>query len=903
MEPRFVEQLLHRCFKEFARKQFGVLQDVLATVLHIGSSNPDVKPTRSPGIMTVPTARRKRRAALTAAAVTAATLIPFAAAFVAPPSAMAADPVVKTGDLIVSKFTIVPFGDSIDKIDPGTRIRSSISTGGRLDEPAEVVSDAVGNIYTSNVDGRIIRVDRVTGEQTSAIPPGIGLNPDDMALAADGDLFIANRVLSESVIVKINPTTGVDRIVSSGGALFNVESMAVDFNGDLLAADRGTSRIVRINPATKAQVTVASFGQDVDLQTIAIRKNREILARVTTADGKRKLIGIDPQTLKQRTISTGGALEFSAGMAVEANDRVVSVESRSSNESKVLVRINPNTGKQAELIEVGSFEARDLTIAGVSQIPPTPLPKAGNDSFTAEFPATELHVAAPGLLGNDSDPLGQKLEVEVVNQPGAGFVSRGVPGEFTWFPPTGFTGKTSFTYRLVAADGRVSAPATVNLELLPDQTPTARDDFFNVEGNRDLQIEKPGILANDTDPQGDVLAAKVKDFVKHGIVSIDDDNTLRYQPAFGFVGEDSFTYTVTDGKHVSAPATVTFTVSKTANTVPSITLQSGGSANTAGTAATVKVKVSDVETPAGSLKMSVITSNASVVPASGVTFGGSGEFRTATITPKAGVAGTATLTLVATDANGLGKGTKLTVKAGGGGVDTLTGGVDADLLFGMGGNDTLNGAGGNDVLVGGNDNDTLTGGSGADGFIGGAGTNTATDFSAAAGDTKSQISPAAAVAAGGSFLANGRGGTINLDVLANAKVTATSSNQSLLPNANLTLAGSGKHRTLTAVTKQGKTGKAVVTVGVSDAGVTTTLKVTVKMGSAGADKLTGTKGADMLFGQAGADQLNGKGGNDLLCGGAAPDRLRGGRGADVFYGGPGHDQLRDYTPGEGDTAK
>ena len=60
---------------------------------------------------------------------------------------------------------------------------------------------------------------------------------------------------------------------------------------------------------------------------------------------------------------------------------------------------------------------------------------------------------------------------------------------------------------------------------------------------------------------------------------------------------------MTDGKHVSAPATVTFTVSKPNNTVPSITLQSGGTANTAGTAATVKVKVGDLETPAANLKM------------------------------------------------------------------------------------------------------------------------------------------------------------------------------------------------------------------------------------------------------------------------------------------------------------
>lgn len=297
-------------------------------------------------------------------------------------------------------------------------------------------------------------------------------------------------------------------------------------------------------------------------------------------------------------------------------------------------------------------------------------------------------------------------------------------GVLFWFPPVGFSGTDSFTYRSVAPDGRTSSPVTVRLELLPNRTPTAGDDFFNLAGNRDLEIATPGILANDTDPPGDVRAARVQDFTKHSLVSIDADNTLRHKPAFAFVGEDTFTYTVTDGRHVSAPATVTLTMQPPQNTVPSITLKAGGSANTTGTAATVSLKVGDLETPAGNVKMSVITSNASLVPASAVTFGGTGDARTATITPKAGVSGTANLTLVATDAQGIGKGTELVVKTGNGLGNTVTGTTDADLPMGLGSGDTLNGGGGDDLLVGGEGNDTLTGGAGADTFIGGAGTTT-----------------------------------------------------------------------------------------------------------------------------------------------------------------------------------
>ncbi len=67
---------------------------------------------------------------------------------------------------------------------------------------------------------------------------------------------------------------------------------------------------------------------------------------------------------------------------------------------------------------------------------------------------------------------------------------------------------------------------------------------------------------------------------------------------------------------------------------------------------------------------------------------------------------------------------------GGGGNDTLTGGVSSDFLVGGGGNDMLNGGGGNDRFIGGGGNDTMTGGTGADTFIftGAPGTDTITDF-------------------------------------------------------------------------------------------------------------------------------------------------------------------------------
>src|SRR4051812_19300407 len=681
----------------------------------------------------------RRPLALTATALLAATLVSLGASVADPPTAAAADPVVRTGDVVTPTFgAVFDGGSGLDRVDPLTLVRSRVTTFGILKAFDNVATLPNGDLIAANTEGEIQRVNHLTGQQTrlrQAFSP-LFTAFEDITIDGQGNLLALLHEQTGTKLVKmaLQPDQPFQRIGTEIEADAFDGQLAVEFDGKILVTNN--RNLFRVDPGTGARSLLATF--EGTANGVVAGKDGTIFVRTRVEKlDKEELLRVNRSNGSTTPVAAGKSLHFNHGLAIEADGSLVAAErSLTSIFDGNLVRINPATGAQKVLLAGGSGEVEDVTVDGVSQIGGKPLPRAVGDTFTAEFPATDLHVAAPGLLANDRDPLGQTLKVELVKQTAAGFVSPLANGELFWFPPSGFSGTDSFTYRVVAADGRASAPATVHLELLSNQTPTARDDFFNAAGNRELRIDAPGVLANDTDPQGDVLAAHVETFVKHGIVSIDSDNTLRYQPALGFVGDDTFTYTVTDGTHVSAPATVTLTVLPAQNSAPFITLKTGGSANATGTAATVSLKVGDLETPAGNLKMSVITSNATLVPASAVTFGGSGEARTATITPKAGVAGTATLTLVATDEKGLGKGTKLIVKVGSSSADTLTGGIDADLLMGLGNGDTLSGGGGNDLLVGGDGNDTLTGGAGADTFIGGAGTTVVTDLSTSQGDVK-----------------------------------------------------------------------------------------------------------------------------------------------------------------------
>jgi VCBS repeat-containing protein len=109
-------------------------------------------------------------------------------------------------------------------------------------------------------------------------------------------------------------------------------------------------------------------------------------------------------------------------------------------------------------------------------IPVTPVndaPTAANDSFAALADRT-LNVAAPGVLGNDSDLDGDPLTAALVSAPSHGSLTLAANGGFSYSPNAGYTGPDAFSYR--ASDGGLqSGIRVVSLTvtaLPPPPTPT-----------------------------------------------------------------------------------------------------------------------------------------------------------------------------------------------------------------------------------------------------------------------------------------------------------------------------------------------------------------------------------------------------------------------------------------------
>ena len=68
------------------------------------------------------------------------------------------------------------------------------------------------------------------------------------------------------------------------------------------------------------------------------------------------------------------------------------------------------------------------------------------------------------------------------------------------------------------------------------------------------------MLSNDTDTEGDTLTAALDTDVSNGTLALSSDGSFTYTPNANFNGEDSFTYTATDGLLSSNSANVSITV-------------------------------------------------------------------------------------------------------------------------------------------------------------------------------------------------------------------------------------------------------------------------------------------------------------------------------------------------------
>jgi hypothetical protein len=156
-----------------------------------------------------------------------------------------------------------------------------------------------------------------------------------------------------------------------------------------------------------------------------------------------------------------------------------------------------------------------------------------------------------------TDPNGDALTYGVSAAPQHGVVTLNVQtGAFSYTPTPGYCGPDGFS--VTANDGScTSAAGTISVTVVCANTPpVAVNDTATAPSGSPANIN---VLANDSDPDGDPLTVVGASAPAHGTAVV-IPNAVTYTSAPGYLGPDSFNYTISDGKGGTATATVTVNV-------------------------------------------------------------------------------------------------------------------------------------------------------------------------------------------------------------------------------------------------------------------------------------------------------------------------------------------------------
>ncbi len=157
----------------------------------------------------------------------------------------------------------------------------------------------------------------------------------------------------------------------------------------------------------------------------------------------------------------------------------------------------------------GQADSGVATVAiTVNPVNDPPVAADASYSTSADTPLTVD--AAGGVLANATDVDGDPLSASLVAGPQHGSLTLNADGSFSYTPDAGYQGADQFSYQ--ASDGQADsnvAVVSINVGESVNHPPVAVDDAYSTPQDAPLNVSAGGVLANDTDADGDSLTAAV----------------------------------------------------------------------------------------------------------------------------------------------------------------------------------------------------------------------------------------------------------------------------------------------------------------------------------------------------------------------------------------------------------
>ena len=180
-------------------------------------------------------------------------------------------------------------------------------------------------------------------------------------------------------------------------------------------------------------------------------------------------------------------------------------------------------------------------------LPTAVVPAAVNDAFNVPYNSA--------ITGNVTSNDIAVVSVALGSAPSHGVLALSPDGSFSYTPTSGFSGADSFSY---AGNGGAAGSATVALTVAAQLTgsanaPVAKPDSYTSNIATKISVPRPGVLANDTDPNRFPLTAGSVTASSCGSVTLNADGSFS---ATASAGSCQFSYAATNSQGTASDSAV-----------------------------------------------------------------------------------------------------------------------------------------------------------------------------------------------------------------------------------------------------------------------------------------------------------------------------------------------------------
>ncbi len=393
---------------------------------------------------------------------------------------------------------------------------------------------------------------------TDNLPTGYTYVSDDGAGAYSGGTWTIGNLANGA-----SATLNITVAVNASGNYNNTATIDGD-QYDPDATDNTSSKSA--SPVAKADLSIA---KSVDNSTPNVGDNIVFTLTVTN-NGPSNATGVsvtDNLPAGYTYVSDDGSGAYSGGTWTVGN-----LANGASATLNITVSVNA-TGSYANTASVsGDQNDPDATDDSDTNTPTPGLdtsPTAQDDNVTVDEDSGNNNVFVLTDNGNGADDFGDNGPstgtINITSLPTHGTATvndNNTPNDPTddfivYTPDSEYHGNDSFTYEICDVDGDC-ASATVNITVNSvNDLPVAIDDNASVSVDGTLNSSVGG---NDTGLGDTPVTFSLTTDVSNGTLTFNTDGTYTYIPNAGYVGNDSFTYTVCDTDGDCSTATVTITI-------------------------------------------------------------------------------------------------------------------------------------------------------------------------------------------------------------------------------------------------------------------------------------------------------------------------------------------------------